>query len=333
MMHAPNNQDFPSFAATPVNSAPLIEIAGLTKVYRGAQRPALDNLTLDIQRGAFFGLLGPNGAGKSTLLSVLCGLLPPTHGTVRTQGLDVRTQARRIKAMLGLVPQDLALYPTLTARENLTFFGRMQGLSAARLKTRIDACLAIARLEEIADRRVETYSGGLKRRLNLAIGLIHEPQLLILDEPTVGIDPQSRNFIHAGLQALHRAGMTILYSTHYMEEAENLCDDIAIIDQGKILARGTVPELLRAHRAGTIVAQLENDLPDAVAQQLRALAPVRTGRFATRSFEIESDTPDAALIAVSEVLRDAHLPLVSLSLGAMNLEQVFLTLTGTSLRD
>ena len=148
-----------------------------------------------------------------------------------------------------------------------------------------------------------------------------------------GIDPQSRNFIHAGLQALHRAGMTILYSTHYMEEAENLCDDIAIIDHGKILARGSVPELLRAHRAGTIVAQLATDLPDAVAQQLRALPPVRTGRFAARSFEIESDTPDAALIAVSEVLRGAHLPLVSLSLGAMNLEQVFLTLTGTRLRD
>ena len=333
MLHTPNNQDFPPFSATPVNNAPLIEIAGLTKVYRGAQRPALDDLTLDIRRGAFFGLLGPNGAGKSTLLSVLCGLLPPTHGTVRTQGMDVRTQARRIKATLGLVPQDLALYPTLTARENLSFFGRMQGLSAARLKTRIDACLAIARLEEFADRRVETYSGGLKRRLNLVIGLIHEPQLLILDEPTVGIDPQSRNFIHAGLQALHRAGMTILYSTHYMEEAENLCDDIAIIDHGKILARGSVPELLRAHRAGTIVAQLATDLPDAVAQQLRALPPVRTGRFAARSFEIESDTPDAALIAVSEVLRGAHLPLVSLSLGAMNLEQVFLTLTGTRLRD
>ena len=316
-----------------MNNAPFIEITGLTKIYRGAQRPALDNLTLDIRRGAFFGLLGPNGAGKSTLLSVLCGLLPPTHGTVRTQGLDVRNEAHRIKATLGLVPQDLALYPTLTARENLTFFGRMQGLSGARLKTRIDACLAIARLEEFANRRVETYSGGLKRRLNLAIGLVHEPQLLILDEPTVGIDPQSRNFIHESLRSLHRAGMTILYTTHYMEEAENLCEDIAIIDHGRILARGTVPELLRMHRAGTIVAQLETDLPEPVARQLRALPPVRAGRFAARSFEIESDTPDAALIAVTEVLRGAGLPLVSLSLGAMNLEQVFLTLTGTRLRD
>jgi ABC-2 type transport system ATP-binding protein len=316
-----------------VNVAPLIEIIGLTKVYRDAQRPALDNLTLNIRPGAFFGLLGPNGAGKSTLLSILCGLLAPTRGTVRTQGLDVRTEGRRIKTMLGLVPQDLALYPTLTARENLAFFGRMQGLTGTRLKTRIDACLAIARLEEFADRRVDTYSGGLKRRLNLVIGLIHEPRILILDEPTVGIDPQSRNFIHEGLQALHRAGLTIIYSTHYMEEAENLCDDIAIIDHGKILARGTVPELLRVHRAGTIIAQLGTDLPDAVAQQLRTLPLVRAGRFAVRSFEIESDAPDAALAAVIETLRGAHLPLVSLSLGAMNLEQVFLALTGTCLRD
>jgi ABC-2 type transport system ATP-binding protein len=316
-----------------VNTAPLIEIAGLTKVYRGGQRPALDDLTLAVRRGAFFGLLGPNGAGKSTLISTLCGLLAPTHGTVRVLGADVQAEAARVKSVIGLVPQDLALYPTLTARENLEFFGRMQGLGGTRLGKRVAACLAIARLEDLADRRVDTYSGGLKRRLNLVIGLIHEPQLLILDEPTVGIDPQSRNFIHESLRALHRTGMTILYTTHYMEEAENLCDDIAIIDHGKILARGTVPELLRAHRAGTIAAHLDTDLPDAVAQQLRALPQVRASRFETRSFEIESDTPDAALAAVTETLRSARLPLVSLSLGAMNLEQVFLALTGTRLRE
>ena len=316
-----------------MNTAPLIEISDLSKVYRGGQRPALDGLALSVRRGAFFGLLGPNGAGKSTLISVLCGLLAPTRGTVSVFGSDVQTDAARVKSAIGLVPQDLALYPTLTARENLSFFGRMQGLSGARLKERMTACLAIARLEELADRRVDTYSGGLKRRLNLVIGLIHEPQLLILDEPTVGIDPQSRNFIHESLRSLHRTGMTILYTTHYMEEAESLCDDIAIIDHGKILARGTVPELLRAHRAGTIVAQLDTDLPDAVMQQLRALPPVRSGRFAARSFEIESDTPDAALAAIADTLHRARLPLVSLSLGAMNLEQVFLALTGTRLRD
>jgi ABC-2 type transport system ATP-binding protein len=322
-----------SCLAPPVNAAPLIEITDLTKVYHGGQRPALDGLALAIRRGAFFGLLGPNGAGKSTLISILCGLLAPTRGSVRVLGTDVQTDAARVKSAIGLVPQDLALYPMLTARENLAFFGRMQGLFGARLRERVAACLAIARLEDLADTRVDTYSGGLKRRLNLVIGLIHEPQLLILDEPTVGIDPQSRNFIHESLRALHQAGMTILYTTHYMEEAENLCDDIAIIDHGRILAHGTVPELLRVHRAGTIVAHLDTDLPDPVAQQLRALPQVRAGRFETRSFEIESDTPDAALTAVVETLRGARLPLVSLSLGAMNLEQVFLALTGTHLRD
>jgi ABC-2 type transport system ATP-binding protein len=321
------------FPAHPVNAASLIEIADLTKLYRGGQHPALDGLSLAIRRGTFFGLLGPNGAGKSTLISILCGLLAPSHGTVRVLGADVQTESARVKSAIGLVPQDLAIYPTLTARENLAFFGRMQGLNGARLRERVATCLAISRLEDLADRRVDTFSGGLKRRLNLVVGLIHEPQLLILDEPTVGIDPQSRHFIHESLRTLHQSGMTILYTTHYMEEAENLCDDIAIIDQGKILARGTVSELLRVHRAGTIVAHLDTDLTETVIQQLRVLPTVRTVRFATRTFEIESDTPDTALAAVIETLRDAHLPLVSLSLGAMNLEQVFLALTGTRLRD
>ena len=323
---------YESFPAPPVTDA-FVEITHLTKVYRGAPRPALDDLTLEIRQGAFFGLLGPNGAGKSTLISILCGLLAPTHGTVRTHGLDVGTQSQGIKKILGFVPQDLALYPMLTARENLSFFGRMQGLFGERLRARIKTCLAIAGLEEFADRRVDAYSGGLKRRLNLVVGLIHEPQLLILDEPTVGIDPQSRNFIHNGLRTLRQAGMTIVYTTHYMEEAENLCDDLAIIDHGKILARGTVTELLRVHRAGTIAAHIGTDLPETTVQQLRALPQVRSARFGARSFEIESHTPDATLVDVIEVLRAAHLPLVSLSLGAMNLEQVFLTLTGTRLRD
>ncbi len=324
--------DLDSLPHPPV-TAPLVEISEITSIYRGAVTPALDRLSLDIRPGAFFGLLGPNGAGKSTLLSTLCGLLSPVHGRIRVQGMDVHAKGQQVKAILGLVPQELALYPTLTARENLAYFGRMQGLFGARLKARIDACLAIGRLEEYADRRTESYSGGLKRRLNLVIGLIHEPRLLILDEPTVGIDPQSRNFIHEGLHQLHQAGMTIIYSTHYMEEAENLCDDIGIIDRGRIIARGTVPELLRSHRAGTIEVQVGADLPDTVAQQLRALPRVRNARFNGHSFAIESDTPDAALRAVMETLRGAGLPLVSLSLGAMDLEQVFLSLTGKRLRE
>jgi ABC-2 type transport system ATP-binding protein len=331
IMPAPNTQDFPP--VPPVSAAPLIEIADLAKVYRGAPRPALDGLSLSVRPGAFFGLLGPNGAGKSTLISILCGLLAPTRGTVRVLGADVRAEPERVKAAIGLVPQDLALYPTLTARENLEFFGRMQGLSGARLRERVTACLAIARLEALAGRRTETFSGGLKRRLNLAIGLIHEPRLLILDEPTVGIDPQSRHFIHESLRALHAAGLTLVYTTHYMDEAEQLCDDIAIIDHGRILARGTLPELLRTHRDGAIEVHLESDLPAALVEALPGLPHVRACRCAARSFLLESDAPPVTLDALLAALKRAHLAPTALSMGALNLEQLFLALTGTPLRD
>jgi ABC-2 type transport system ATP-binding protein len=312
-----------------VTRTPLVEIENLSKIYRGAKRPALDNLSLQIDNGAFFGLLGPNGAGKSTLISILCGLFAPTHGKVRVRGAD----SRHVKSTLGLVPQDLALYPMLTARENLEFFGRMQGLTGARLRDRVAACLAIARLDDLADRRAETFSGGLKRRLNLVIGLVHEPDLLVLDEPTVGIDPQSRHFIHESLRGLHATGMTIIYSTHYMEEAEQLCDDIGIIDHGRILARGSVSTLLRSHRNGAIEAHVEADLPASVVDELRQLPHLRASRFQVRSLLLESDRPEATLEAIIEILKRHHLPLASLNLGAMNLEHLFLSLTGTQLRD
>ena len=325
--------DFSLPAACPVTATAIVEITDLAKVYPGNDRPALDGLNLSIPAGTFFGLLGPNGAGKSTLLSILCGLLAPTRGRVRVQGMDVGHVPHQVKSILGLVPQDLALYPTLTARENLLFFGRMQGLTGARLRERVAACLAIARLEELADRRAETFSGGLKRRLNLVIGLIHEPKLLILDEPTVGIDPQSRRFIHESLRGLHAAGMSILYSTHYMEEAEQLCDDVAIIDRGRILTRGTVPELLRRHRDGAIEAHVETDLPDGVVAAVRALPQLRASQFEARRFVLKSDAPDATLAAVLNILTAARLPVASVHMGAMDLEHVFLALTGTHLRE
>ena len=318
--------------APPVPS-PLVEISGLTKFYRGLQRPALDDLSLAIRPGSFFGLLGPNGAGKSTLISILCGLLTPTRGNVRMDDIDVQSARRAIKGRIGLVPQDLALYPTLTARENLQFFGRMQGLRGAHLRARTAVCLTIAGLDDQADRRIEAYSGGLKRRLNLVIGLIHEPQLLILDEPTVGIDPQSRHFIHASLRALHAAGMTIIYSTHYMEEAEQLCDDIAIIDHGRILARGTVDGLLRRYHDGAIETQLDTEPAAGLEQSLRGLPQVSTARIEGRRLILHSDDPTASLPALLELLRREHLALASLSVGAQSLEQLFLSLTGTHLRD
>lgn len=221
-----------------------IQTDRLVKRYRGAVSPALDGVSLNVPEGERFGLLGPNGAGKTTLISILSGALRPSGGTASLLGFDLQTQFRKIRQFLGLVPQELALYDPLTARENLLFFGRIYGLSKKRLVQRIEECLALAGLEANAERPVKTFSGGMKRRLNLAIGLLHEPRLLILDEPTVGIDAQSRNAILESLEQINQSGTTLLYTTHYMEEAQRLCTRLAILDQGKILAEGPTQEVL-----------------------------------------------------------------------------------------
>jgi len=243
-----------------------IELTGLRKSYRGAERPAVDDLNLTVDQGTFLGLLGPNGAGKTTTLALMCGLLRPDQGTVRVLGRDLATDLEKVKHVLGLVPQELALYPTLTARENLGFFGRMHGLTGSRLKTRVDECLALVGLEGSADRLVSTYSGGMKRRANLAAGLLHEPAVLVLDEPTVGIDAQSRNAILQRLGELNRRGVTLVYATHYMEEAQQFCSQVAIMDQGKVLAWGAPGELV-AQRPGC--ANLEKLFLELTGRYLR----------------------------------------------------------------
>lgn len=228
-----------------------IEITGLTKRYRGAAEPAVNGLELSVETGEFFGLLGPNGAGKSTTLAIVCGLLRPNRGTVRILGNEVGKSLGQIRQILGLVPQELAIYPNLTARENLTFFAQMYGFRGARLKRRVEECLATVELEASADRLVSTFSGGMKRRANLAAALLHEPSVLVLDEPTVGIDAQSRSAILERLQGLNRAGTTVVYATHYMEEAQHLCSRVAIMDAGKILLQGP-PSSLIAARPGCL---------------------------------------------------------------------------------
>ncbi len=244
-------------------AAPAIEVQHVLKRFRPDAPPALDDLSITVPQGVIFGILGPNGAGKTTLLSILCGLLKPTAGSVRLAGHDTLTA--EVKRMLGVVPQEPAIYPTLTGRENLEYFGRMQGLRGARLAERVNACLQIAEIGDQADRRVEHYSGGYKRRLNLVIGLIHEPRILILDEPTLAIDPHSRSLIHQRLRELHAAGVTILLTTHYLEEAESLCRNIAIIDQGRIAERTSLPRLLSRLHTETFVLNLKGrvtELPE-----------------------------------------------------------------------
>jgi ABC-2 type transport system ATP-binding protein len=316
-----------------VNDTPIVEVTGLSKTYPGAERPAVDGIDLTIPGGGIFGLLGPNGAGKTTFLSMLCGLLAPGGGRLRVLGHDVRHHADRVKRLFGLVPQELALYPTLTGRENLDFFGRLYGLRGRHLKERVERALAIGQLEEFADRRAATYSGGLKRRLNLVIGLIHEPRLLVLDEPTVGIDPQSRRFIHDSLRALNAQGVSIIYTTHYMEEVESLCDHVAIIDHGRIIARGTLGELLGTYQHGAIELRTETP-PDAdAAEALRALPGVEAVAVDDRLITVTSNKPETTLPALLAALGERGIGVASLSMGTTHLEQVFLNLTGTRLRD
>jgi ABC-2 type transport system ATP-binding protein len=225
----------------------LLVARGLEKRYKGASSPALKGIDISIRPGEIFGLLGPNGAGKTTAISIMSGLLRPDAGRVFVNGIDLLEHPDSAKRQFGLAPQEIALYPNLTVEENLLFFARLYGLKGELLKERVRECLSIASLEERSDLRVETCSGGMKRRANLAAGLLHSPRLLFLDEPTVGIDAQSRNLILERLKTLCRGGVGIVYTTHYMEEAEQLCDRVAIIDEGRILEIGEPKALMALH--------------------------------------------------------------------------------------
>ncbi|NOQ28081.1 MAG: ATP-binding cassette domain-containing protein [Bacteroidales bacterium] len=224
----------------------IIELKKLTKYYKGSSIPAIDNISLNINKGEIYGLLGPNGAGKTTTISILCGLFGPTSGNVFIDGMEFQNSAEKIKNIIGVVPQEIALYPSLTARENLNFFGHMYGLKGKQLKNRIDECLELFGLEKNANRRIKTFSGGMKRRINIIAGILHKPKIIYLDEPTVGVDVQSRNVILEHLRNLNSDGTSIIYTSHYMEEAENLCSRVAIIDMGKVITEGKPKDLINS---------------------------------------------------------------------------------------
>jgi ABC-2 type transport system ATP-binding protein len=266
---------------------------------------AVAELTLEVRRGELFGLLGPNGAGKSTTVALAVGLLAPDAGRVMVNGGDDPRRPEG-RARAGAAPQALAVYDLLTADENLRFFGTLYGLSGEVLDTRVRDALRIAGLLERAGERVETFSGGMKRRLNLAAALVHDPDLLVLDEPTVGVDPQSRNLLFEAIEALHERGRTVIYTTHYMEEAERLCDRIAIVDGGRLLALGTLDQLLAAH----------GGLPTLIVDTARG--------------EIREATADP-LVVLNRLAQDTTVH--TFRVERPTLEQVFLHLTGKSLRD
>jgi ABC-2 type transport system ATP-binding protein len=309
----------------------VLECRGLVR--RFGARTAVDDVTFSIGAGETFGLLGPNGAGKTTTISMACGLLRPDAGEVLVAGHPMHPKAIEAKAAIGLVPQDIALYPDLTARENLRFFGRLQRLAGAELASRVDEVLEVIGLADRADERVETYSGGMMRRANIGVGLLHRPQLLVLDEPTVGVDPQSRNAILESVEALAGSGLSVLYTTHYMEEAERLCDRIAIIDAGRIVAEGTRRELIdRLGEGDRIEVTGSGDL-DALVRVARSLPGVLAAERADRSVAVQATDGPSVLAAVVTAAQQAGVSISDLAVVQPDLEDVFLRLTGKALRD
>lgn len=222
----------------------IVSIQSISKQYKGAAKPAINNLDLQIPAGSVFGLLGPNGAGKSTLVMMLCGLMRPDAGSIQLLGMDTKEQGAAIRKRIGVATQEIALFPALTATENLYYFGRMYGLQREVIKSKIDRYLEIFSLSDKADRRVHTFSGGMKRRLNLIAALLHDPALLILDEPTAGVDVQSRNILLDFLMTFKADNSTIIYTSHFLDEAEKICTGLAIIDEGKLIAEGSPREMI-----------------------------------------------------------------------------------------
>ncbi len=316
---------------TVASGEPVLECSGIRKSF--GDHAAVKGVGFSIAHGETYGLLGPNGAGKTTTISMISGLLEPDAGEIRLAGEPMTPDSTHTKRLVGLVPQDLAIYPDLDATENLEFFGRLQGMKGAELDRRVAEVLEIIELTDRAGDRTEQYSGGMKRRLNIGVGLLHRPTLLILDEPTVGVDPQSRNAILDSVERLGEEGMAVLYTTHYMEEAERLCDRIGIVDQGELIAEGTQADLVR------IVGQRDR------------LTLTATGSLAATAAALgELEVVDDAGVAGDEIVlivdqAHDHLPRIlemaartgsmvkSVDVDSADLESVFLKLTGRALRE
>lgn len=296
-------------------------------------RRVVDRVRLTVAAGEFVGLLGPNGAGKTTLLRALCGLVAPSSGLVTVAGLDPRRQRVAMAKHLGFVPQDLAFYAPLTARQNLAFFGRLQGLWGASLDRAVSRVLELVQLSGRADDRAQTYSGGMKRRLNVAIGLLHEPSVLVLDEPTVGVDAQSRSALLDCFEAVGRSGAAVLYTTHLMDEAERLCSRVAIMDGGRVIAAGTPSDLVGRFGAGVLRVRFDRSPPASLAADLVELELVKEATGAGCQLDLAVHRPEPVLAALAERATAAHLRIESLELPEPTLEGVFLRLTGRRLRD
>lgn len=312
---------------------PILQAHDLHKRYEKTH--AVQGISFDIQQGEIFSLLGPNGAGKTTTISMLSCLLSPSEGDAVIDGYSVRSQADAVKKVIGVVPQEIALYPDLTARENLMFWGKMYSLGGAHLKQRVDETLEIAGLSDRANEKVDSYSGGMKRRINIAVGLLHEPKVLFMDEPTVGIDPQSRRRILDTVLELNQRGLTVLYTTHYMEEAAELSKRIGIVDHGKLIALGTQTELTQlvgesdaVHIGISGISQ-----PDGLLASLAKLNGVHNAAYENETLLVQASNANAQLSDIIGAIGTAGGQIKSIKVEEPNLEAVFLHLTGRALRD
>jgi ABC-2 type transport system ATP-binding protein len=302
-------------------------------VKRYDQKLTVDHVNFSIEEGEIFGLLGPNGAGKSTTISMICGLLKLDSGEILIDGLSVKDQPIEVKKRIGLVPQDLALYESLTAAENVRFFGKLYGLRGSLLKERTEEALAFTGLSDRAKEKPSTFSGGMKRRLNIACAIMHRPKLIIMDEPTVGIDPQSRNHILDSVKALNKLGSTIIYTSHYMEEVAAICDRVAIMDKGHIIACGTEKELRErvAHEEKIVVNAL--NITPALINELGKHPRISRVEVVQDAVELYLPSSQSELQDILFIFAKHEGVIVSLHIDEPDLETLFLSLTGRTLRD
>lgn len=310
----------------------MIEALELRKIFKG--KAAVDDVSFYLDKGESVGLLGPNGAGKSTTISMISSLLKPNSGDVRLNGASVISKPQLIRQVLGVVPQEIALYQELSAYENLKFFGRIYRLKGKELEIKIQELLEMVGLRERQKEIIKTYSGGMKRRINIAAALLHDPEFVIMDEPTVGIDPQSRNHILETVRLLNRErGTTVLYTSHYIEEVEQLCSRIYIMDHGRIIASGTKEELRRILSGeDTLLLQLDKPSKELV-QELRTFAPIRQVEETEQGLKLIAAKQSNLLSQVVQAAERHHVQMTSIHVHTPSLEDVFLHLTGRTLRD
>ncbi len=311
-----------------------MKILEVQKIYkRFKDITAVDNVSFDMNEGEIFGLLGPNGAGKSTSINIISGLITHYEGDVIVEGKKMNGNSAQVKQMLGVVPQDIAVYKELTPEENLSFFGGLYGLRGKELKEAVDRTLEFIGLTDVRKKRVKQFSGGMMRRLNIGCGMVHRPKLIIMDEPTVGIDPQSRNHILEAIHQANREGTSVLYTTHYMEEAQELCDRIAIMDQGKIIANGSLEEL-QAIIVDSNFLELRLQEGEAIDQDSLSQVPgVKKINQERTLIQIESDRTIDNLNQIISWFSERKLTIHEIETKKPDLEDIFLALTGKQLRD